>query len=59
MTADHGRTRTGHTGAGGKATGVARSADGTQIAYELSGSGPARPGRPAPGPGRGVAGNSA
>ncbi|WP_050493440.1 alpha/beta fold hydrolase [Streptomyces sp. NRRL B-1381] len=41
MTADHGRTQTGDAGAGGKATGVARSADGTEIAYELSGSGPA------------------
>lgn len=49
MTADHGRTQTGDAGAGGKSTGVARFADGTEIAYELSGSGPARPGRPAPG----------
>ncbi|MFH8880538.1 alpha/beta fold hydrolase [Streptomyces californicus] len=40
MTADHSRTQTGGA-AGGAATGVARSADGTEIAYQLSGSGPA------------------
>ncbi|WP_098008069.1 alpha/beta fold hydrolase [Streptomyces sp. sk226] len=40
MTADHSRTQAG--GATGEAaTGVARSADGTEIAYQLSGSGPA------------------
>ncbi|MFD3905917.1 alpha/beta hydrolase [Streptomyces sp. CB04723] len=40
MTADHSRTRRGGA-TGGAATGVARSADGTEIAYQLSGSGPA------------------
>ncbi|MFI9188384.1 alpha/beta fold hydrolase [Streptomyces californicus] len=40
MTADHSRTQAAGA-TGGAATGVARSADGTEIAYQLSGSGPA------------------